>query len=259
MALREEVADFLRSGAFRCVDTSEALSFYESQTLPHVAVVEGGPGRLRAQETTVAALDRYHPRMIISAGFGGGTISSLKPGDLVIGETVLSLRGPSSDWKKDSAAIKKMFSQKEHRELEQVAASLKHPAVFGNIATVDRLVTSSQSKAWLGQTLSASVVDLESYWVTDIAVGRSTRCIALRSVLDPMEQELPAFVAFATEDASQRSWWRAALYALRRPGDVPTLLSLSSQYRAAKASLSAALHSFASSQMLEPLSTTRVG
>ena len=117
---------------------------------------------------------------------------------------------------------------------------------------MDKLVSSTERKTWLGQALPVSVVDMESYWACEATAQRNVQCLAVRSVLDPLGQRLPRFVAQATEDAAQRSVWRAAIYALAHPGDVPALVSLGSQYRLAKASLSSALRAFAESDIWTP-------
>ena len=121
------------------------------------------------------------------------------------------------------------------------------PHLLGTIVTVDSLVTSAQKKAWLGNMLGdVLIVDLETYWVCQIAAERGIECVSIRSILDPVEQDLPPFIIQATHNATKRSWWHAAVYALKHPSDVPTLLALSSQYKTAKRSLTKALRSLSS-------------
>ena len=250
-ALEEEVGDYLKIAEFRLADNVDSIRFYESNMFSYVAVVIGGPGRSCAQSTTTAAIDRYHPQLIVSAGFGGGTVPDLKPGHLVVADTVLALTGPEAKWSRDSTTLAKKSSSRK-RWLNLLTRSMNSPHVLGSIVTVDSLVTSAKKKAWLGKTLSdVMIVDLETYWVTQIAAERATECVSLRSMLDPVGQNLPAFVTQATENACKRSWWHAAAYSLKCPSDVPTLLALSSQYKSAKHSLSKALHSFSSSSGLK--------
>ena len=252
IALGEEVRGFLASGGFALTTRQGSVAFHESPRYRHVFVVEGGAGRRQVEQATRAAIEKYRPSLIISAGFSGATKPGLKAGDLLIGDQAWALVGPESAWERRSALQRRLLSDLErHRLTAALNASGLAPA-FGGVATVDRLVSSTERKTWLGQTLPVSVVDMESYWACEAAAQRNIQCLAVRTVLDPLEQRLPQYVAQATEDASQRSVWRAAIYALAHPTDVPALVSLGSQYRLAKASLASALHALAENDSLAP-------
>jgi len=252
IALGEEVRDFLASGGFTLASREGQVAFYQSPRYSHVFVVEGGAGRRQVEQATRAAIEKYRPSLIISAGFSGATKPSLKPGDLLIGDEAWALVGPESSWERRSALQRHLLSDLERRSLTTTLNSSGLAPAFGGVATVDKLVSSAERKSWLGQTLPVSVVDMESYWACEATAQRNVQCIALRSVLDPLEQRLPPYVAKATEDASQRSIWRAAAYALTHPSDVPSLVRLGTQYRAAKASLASALQALVESDVWAP-------
>jgi adenosylhomocysteine nucleosidase len=215
-------------------------------------VAGGGAGRHRVEQATRAAIEKYRPSLIISAGFSGATKPGLKPGDLVIGDQAWALVGPESAWERGSALQRRLLTDSERRQLSAALEASGLAPVFGGVATVDRIVSTTERKTWLGQALPVSVVDMESYWACEATAQRNIQCLALRSVLDPLGQRLPPYVAQATEDAAQRSVWRAAVYALSHPGDMPALVSLGSQYRLAKSSLASALRAIAENDILTP-------
>jgi adenosylhomocysteine nucleosidase len=250
IALGEEVRDFLASGEFSLAARQGPVAFHESPRYPHIFVVEGGAGRRQVDQATRAAIERYHPSFVVSAGFSGATKPGLKPGDLLISDQAWALVGPESTWERGSALQRRLLTDSERHQLASALGSSGLAPAFGGVATVDRLVSSTERKAWLGQALPVSVVDMESYWACEATAQRNVQCFAIRSVLDPLGQRLPRYVAQATEDAAQRSVWRAAVYALSHPGDVPALVSLGSQYRLAKASLASALGALAESDIL---------
>ena len=110
--------------------------------------------------------------------------------------------------------------------------------------SVPDLVQSSSMKAWIGDTFPVGIIDMESYWVNEVAAERDIPHAAIRAVLDPVEQTLPAFVGQAVNDGRNRSWDRAVRYLVSRPAEAPRLMHLASQVRVARASLGEMLTTF---------------
>jgi len=92
-------------------------------------------------------------------------------------------------------------------------------------------------KAWIGATFPVGIIDMESYWVSEVAVAHGIRHMIVRSVLDPLEQTLPAFVGKAVDDESKRRWTHAVRYLATNPTHMPRLVRLAMQTRVARASL----------------------
>jgi nucleoside phosphorylase len=229
VAFGDEVKDYLRRERFRVVESRHPLRSYRSPSRPNVVVVEGGAGRLRAEEATSQAIERYGPDAIVSAGFAGGAKPGLKSGDLFICDRLLSVEGPSDSWSPGAA-------------MEQIVESggflpggKRYAA--GGCLTVPQLVSKSSVKAWIGETFPVSVIDMESYWVSATAAAYGVPHLVVRSVLDPMEESLPSFVEEAVSAGGGSNLWRAFRYASVRPAEIPRLARLAAQARAARASL----------------------
>ena len=110
--------------------------------------------------------------------------------------------------------------------------------------SVPDLVQSSSMKTWIGATFPVSIIDMESYWVNEVAAERDVPHAAIRTVLDPVEQTLPAFVGEAVDGDRNRNWERALRYLVSRPAEAPRLMRLASQVRVARASLGDMLTTF---------------
>ncbi len=94
-------------------------------------------------------------------------------------------------------------------------------------------------KEWIGSTFDASVIDMESYWVSETVMRHGLPHLIVRSVLDPMEQSVPGFVGEnLSEEEGSRMMRKAIKYVALKPFQTPKLLHLATQSKAASASLS---------------------
>ena len=82
-----------------------------------------------------------------------------------------------------------------------------------------------------------SIIDMESYWVSETAASYGIPHMVVRSVLDPVGQTLPAFIEEAVSEDSGSNWARAVKYAVAKPMETPKLLQLAGQAKVARASL----------------------
>ncbi len=111
---------------------------------------------------------------IISAGLCGGLDPSLKSGDLILGERVVSAQGDIviADRRLTAAADK--FSP-------------RHVAIFGS----DEIVDSIAKKKALYQRYAAETVDMESHGAARAAAHAEIPFIAIRVVADGHDRALP--------------------------------------------------------------------
>jgi hypothetical protein len=123
---------------------------------------------------------------------------------------------------------------------------------FGGCLSVGVFIGSSTLKDWIGSNFPVSIIDMESYWVSQLAAAHDIPHVVLRSVLDPMEETLPQFVGDAAVSESVRTWLPALKYMISRPMEAPHLLNLARQTKKARASLSALLRSITSDQKWSP-------
>ena len=117
---------------------------------------------------------------------------------------------------------------------------------WGECVTVDRLCPDSGAKQWLGAELGADVIDMESFWVSDVAARNGIPHLVVRTVLDPAEEPLPRYAVLAAEQHQMRSLGAASRYILARPWEVPGLVRIWRHSGLASTRLSSALSTLVS-------------
>ncbi len=236
-AFKEEVSPYLRDGGFRAAGCEGVLRFYESDQTPGVVVVEGGAGRERAEEATGQVIRRYAPDFIVSAGFAGAVRPELRPGDLFVCDRLMSIEGPAALWRADSVRERSLAEEDSRYSLSAAleGAAMDYPRC--GCLSVPEFVSGGDMKEWVGSTFPVSIVDMESYWVSEVADAHDIRHVVVRSVLDPADQTLPPFVGHTVRNETGGRWGRAARYLAAHPTETPTMIRLAMQSRVAGASL----------------------
>lgn len=159
---------------------------------------------------------------LISFGIAGGLDPSLGPGVVVIADRVVLPDGTSlachDPW---------------------VDRLLKADGGFdsGAILGSDHAVMTAREKAALFRNHGALAVDMESHAVARVAADAGVPFIAVRAVGDPAHRPVPrAALAGLTSDGRTRAL-PVMLRLLRRPRDLPGLLRLARDTKAAIAAL----------------------
>ena len=236
-AFHQEVSDYLKNSRFSVSDQRDYLRLYRSDLKPDVVVVEGGIGREKAEEATKLAIERYRPDYIVCAGFAGGVREGVKVGDLFLCDKLYSLEGPAPFWRPDSAGQRSIEELDAIGDLVDSGEGNTEDYSLCGCMSVPELASGANMKAWIGSTFPVRIIDMESYWVCETAASHGVRHMVVRSVLDPLEQTLPAFVGKAVDDESNRQWTKAVRYLVANPTHMPRLMSLLRQTRIARASL----------------------
>lgn len=113
-------------------------------------------------------------KAIISAGLCGGLDPSLKSGDLILGERVVSAQGDIVIADKALSAAADKYSP-------------RHVAIFGS----DEIVDSTDKKKALYHRYAAETVDMESHGAARAAARAKVPFIAIRVVADGHDRTLP--------------------------------------------------------------------
>ena len=252
VAIGREISDFSRAGKFDLVTGREGVRFLESAHLPNVVLAQGGAGRDRAQRATRLLVDRYDPDLIVSAGFAGAAKPGARPGDLYICSRILALCGPPTTWNKEATRSRTLMDEGLMTRLSEAIDGVAGGCAWGETVTVDQIVHSRALKRWIGESFGADVIDMESYWVSEVAAERGLPHMVVRSVMDPMEQSLPTFVMEATEQERSRTLASGARHMLGNPTDLVPLLRLWHQVRRASRRLTDVLASVVTAEAWTP-------
>jgi len=183
-----------------------------------VAVLHGNaPGLAARLESAV----RSGSNGIISFGVAGGLAAGLRPGDCVVASGVVT-------------STKRFMTDRDwSRELMRA-----HPqAIHADIAGVDAPVVFPDEKRRLGEATATVAVDMESHVAAEIAEAHGVPFAALRVIIDPAHRELPPAALIQLRPDGKPDIKLVLGSLLRQPAQLPGLLRVAGDARAARKSL----------------------
>ncbi len=190
-ALKEEIKDLRNHMVLDKTSSWNDCHFYQgSYKNKDVVLVQTGIGKNQAEEATRFALDHYPVTALISLGFAGALTEHLKIGDIVICVTLCcageheAIPTPSKSkyYNSDDSliALAKQTIQSQTTRFYQ-----------GSSVTVAKPASTQEEKQALFNAFSADVVEMENYWIAQIAFARQIPFIAIRAISDTLRDSLP--------------------------------------------------------------------
>jgi adenosylhomocysteine nucleosidase len=163
---------------------------------------------------------------LVSFGLAGGLATELRPGDLLLPDSVRSA-GVAS-WSVDP-----VWRERVHARLAAGGLEPKPGSLVGS----DRIVATASDKQELFGATGAQAVDMESHAVAAVAAAAGLPFLVVRALADPCDQVIPQ-VAREALRPDGRVRIRATLGGLiRQPGELMALLRLARQSARGLASL----------------------
>lgn len=164
--------------------------------IPGLSLLKTGVGPKNA----AAALEgvRELPRMIVSSGFCGALQPGVASGDIVLEVAGLPLEVPQA--------------------ARRLSAERGIPVHFGRLHHSDTVLATPEQKAAAAQEHRAVAVDMESFAIRQWADRKGVPFLAVRVVLDAVNESLPADIP-ETENT-----FTLAKYALSRPAQIPLMI-----------------------------------
>jgi nucleoside phosphorylase len=220
-ALREELTPILARASdvrrIRAGGHRMALGWLRGRP---VLMATTGVGPRRAEEVTRAILAAVPAARLVGAGIAGGLSPGLVTGDLILARQIVADAGaPAAP--QSSAPVP--------------AARLEGSVRAGTIVSLERLLPTREAKAEVVARLSPSapaVVDMESAAWARAAASLGLPYAIVRAVLDPAEEDLPAFLGACLGEDGRLLRRKVVAYTLAHPGDLPVLLALRRRVRA---------------------------
>ena len=234
-AFKDELSGYLKRGQFQVTGQDNGFRIYESEQVPDVVVSEGGIGKEGSQASARLAAERFKPDMMISAGFAGGASEGMRPGEVFICDRLVAVDGPPFLWGKEE--VFESSGVEMVQRFRQAILGDGEGYQVGACLTVPQFVSNRAMKAWLGSTFNVSLIDMESYWVSEVAGTFGIPCLTVRAVLDPVDQSVPRFIGETVDKGTAVRTLRAVTHLVMNPADAPRLVRLSRQVRVARASL----------------------
>jgi nucleoside phosphorylase len=215
--------------SFRVVPTA-GYSIYESNIadVEVVVILTGmGPGNARRaiNLTSLGAAD-----LCIATGLAGGLKPECLPGDVLVARAVRS--------HEDDHFIL------SDEGLFRAAVECGAKAV-GKFVSVENIATTGKEKARLGAL--ADAVDMESFAIMSEMLGRGVPAVALRSVADPVEFDMPYDFEKAVGEHGRVRIARVLAQVVRAPRALPALIRLAFASRKAAGNLARFLERYVES------------
>lgn len=145
------------------------------------ALLVAGVGAERVQQGLKQVWQFYQPSFLLLVGYCGGASPVAGNGTLVLAERVVESSG-EKEWLTD----KEMLDQ-----AKKTCEAKKMSFQIGTMAAVDRVIFHPHEKADLGATHRAIALDMESAAAARFAVENKIPFLAVKAVLDPVEERLP--------------------------------------------------------------------
>lgn len=161
---------------------------------------------------------------LLSFGIGGGLDPELVPGSLVIAEAVIcpdgSLHATDRPWRD------RLYS----------SLALLEP-IIGVVMGSDQALSGPAAKRLLRQKTGAILVDMESQAVAEAAAAHSLPFMILRAIADPATRGLPQSALVGLDEAGNPRLGAVLAKLLSRPWEIPALIRLGLDSRAAHETL----------------------
>ena len=207
----------------------------------------GGIGQKQASQTSQVLVDRFKPRVLISAGFAGALDASLRPGDLVFGERLVcgmwnvecgilksAIRIPKSEFQSTPSLV---------TQAEETAKALHLPSWRGMLLSLDAMLTKSEEKKEAAQS-RALAVEMEGAAIAQVALSSGLPFLAVRSISDTFDQDLGLDFNKLLHGRGRPSYSRIFLALLTHPSALSPLWRLKQTTDQARRSLAAFLLRF---------------
>jgi adenosylhomocysteine nucleosidase len=169
-------------------------------------VVAIGGGTPSGAAEAASRLVRDGATALVSFGLAGGLDPALRPGMVVVPDTVVS----GDRWYAADAALAARFG-----------GLTGHRLLAGDAVAAD-----AEAKRRLFAATGAQAIDLESGSVARIADSRGLPFAVVRAICDPAERDLPPAALIALDQAGAIGLLAVLRSVARRPGQIPDLLAL---------------------------------
>jgi len=186
----------------------------------NVLVACAGAGIDNACNAAKLLIDKGCNRLV-SWGCAAALDTSLHPGDLVVPDVLI-------------AENKEQFfaDARWHRQ------TIAHLAAACELSTVpicesSHLVATSRAKQTLRETHDCFAVDMESVAIARMALQNDIPFLAIRSIADPADMDLPEAIAYALNDQGRVDLLRLMYFIAHHPLEIPGLIKLGLHFHAA--------------------------
>ncbi len=190
----------------------------------NIVVAYSGAGPSNAQ-AAAKLLIAQGATQLISWGCAAALSSALKPGDLVLADSLIDSEGKlielSTDW---HSYTKNLF-----------ATTLK--VQTGSLVERKKIVATGGDKQQLYRKTGAIALDMESIAIAKVASQNKLRFLAIRAIVDPVTMDLPKAIGHSLNSAGDIELIKLLAFIAGHPAELPGLIKLGLHFHAAKNTL----------------------
>ena len=237
-ALRQEISPLLNFMNDAKKDEIDEVLFYQGELegLP-LTLVQGGIGKNNAIKAANCLLDSRKVDLLISAGVAGGIRAGIHVGDLIVAERVGYTRQNQFDGDELQIESDYVCKQEVVQSAKLLSNDLDMRFHFGNMLTVDKVISLASTKKKIGEQTPFLAVEMESAAVAEVAGRRGVEFAAIRSISDDIEDDLHFDYDSIMSDEGKVKVTSVALEVMKNPQKLALLSRLNKQTKRAARNL----------------------
>jgi adenosylhomocysteine nucleosidase len=198
-ALDEEISSFRSTMAVEDTIIYQSGRVYRgSYQGKNLLLVNHGVGKRRASTICRWVVDHYPVSAIVSLGFAGALKPDFRTGDMFICSCMICADDPTGT---PHEADSILFTIAKECKINGLS--------YGTGVSTNRPVSLPADKHILGESSSADIVDMESYWIASIASEYGLPLIVGRAISDAVNDTLPVLTSY--------TWNKTTNYLIRHP------------------------------------------
>lgn len=206
LAVEAEFAPWRRLRRFRQRQSGDSAVYETTVGSTPVIVVLVGIGARRADLAAALAAE-YRPGTGIVAGVAGGLRPELKQGEVLVAEAACDANENETAWS-------------DPRLVE--CAEVRGAKRVRRFVTVGRIARTTETKFRLAR--AAEAADMESLPVMQRWAREGVPAVAIRSLADAVDDEVPYDFEAASDSAGQLQLRSVFVQIIRRPSELPRLV-----------------------------------
>jgi adenosylhomocysteine nucleosidase len=225
-ALENEFAPWRALRKFRSETWGEADTYVTEIGGAEVDVVLTGAGSKQARIVASRAMNREEEiNFCISSGLAGALRPHLQIAQVVVARALFA----------EPANVEEITNLIEVSAPLLAFAQESGATVVERFYSAERVIARSEEKRFWGK--AAEAVEMESYEILSVATESGIPAVAIRSISDTVDEDLPLDMNRIFSDEGQVSIPRVIGEVVRHPGSVPSLMRLGQNSKAAAESL----------------------
>lgn len=210
----------------------------------NLLLVRTGMGPENAEAAARHLFEALPVAAAFAVGVAGGLSQEVQRGDLIVGDRAILRRSSGQVLRGEKGTMSVSFPCDSGLQEAALTAIRRFDSRhhLGPILTVDRIVPTAEEKRQLAEDSGAVAVDMESATIASVAMAYSIPFLAIRGVLDPVEENLTIAFDHFLDNRGEPQLFSLLRYLLAHPLALPRLVGLGLRTKAVCARLGRLLH-----------------